>query len=281
MNGHDETALGGGAVRRKVLRLRGGCLSSREDALAAEVPVALAVAGRVRAVMLATPCDLEDFALGFCLSEGIAAAPGDLRQVAVNRHLEGIELELDLCADATARFAARAQALEGRSGCGLCGAASLEQVVRVPPAVDADLRLAPAAIATALEGLQSRQPINAACGATHAAAWCDTDGRLLCVREDVGRHNALDKLIGAWTRQKQSFAQGFVLLSSRASYEMVMKAAQVGMPLVVAISAPTALAVVLAEQAGVTLVGFAREEDCVVYSHPARIALPEGSQAPG
>ncbi len=271
MNGHDETVLGGGVVRRRTLRVRGGRRTEHDDALAAEVPVAMAVAGRTRAVMLATPCDLEDFALGFCLSEGIASAARDVRAVSVREHFEGIELDLDLSAPAAARFARRVQSLEGRSGCGLCGAASLEQVVRVPPPVESEARLETVAIAAALDGLQSRQPINAACGATHAAAWCALDGSVSCVREDVGRHNALDKLIGALHRDAADLSAGFLLLTSRASYEMVMKAATVGIGIVAAISAPTALAVVLAEQAGVTLVGFARGEGCVIYSHPQRL----------
>lgn len=271
MRDSKQTGMTSATVARRVLRVRGGEAQWRNDGLAAEVPVALSVGDRVRTVMLATPVDLEDFALGFCLSEAIVDSPIQFHGVQVHEHLEGIELALDLAHEAQSRFEERTQSLEGRSGCGLCGAANLEQVVRVPMPVRDDTHIRSDALPVALDALKHAQPVNTVCGAMHAAAWCDTEGSLLCVREDVGRHNALDKLIGAVHRSDTGFAAGFLLLTSRASYEMVMKAATVGIGIVVAISAPTALAVVLAEQSGVTLIGFARADTCVIYSHPERI----------
>ena len=273
MSDNGEGATMAGTAVRRVLRLRAGKAEWQQDHVAAEVPVALSAGGRTRAVMLGTPRDLQDFALGFCLSEAIAESPDQLRDVHVREHLEGIELELDLMPEALARFEARTQALEGRSGCGLCGASSLAQVLRLPAPVHGDVRIRADVLPRALAAIARAQPLNAACGAMHAAAWCDRDGAVFRVREDVGRHNALDKLIGALHRQAAWPARGFLLLTSRASYEMVMKAATAGIAVLVAISAPTALAVALAEQSGVTLVGFARGEDCVIYSHAGRIEL--------
>ncbi|HET8942102.1 MAG TPA: formate dehydrogenase accessory sulfurtransferase FdhD [Rudaea sp.] len=271
MKPENKSSPGDAVASRKLLRVRGDVAHWEDDRLAVEVPVALNVAGEAFAVMLVTPCDLRDYALGFCLSEGIVDDSAQLRGVQVRERVEGIELELDLAPDAAQRLRGRLRTLEGRSGCGLCGAASMEQVVRVPVSVQSQPRLDRHALRVALEALPGLQPINAACGATHAAAWCDERGDIVVVREDIGRHNALDKLIGALHAAAFDPGDGFVLLSSRASYEMVMKAAQVGMAIVVAISAPTSLAVMLAEQANVTLVGFARGDDCTIYSHPQRI----------
>ncbi len=279
MNPDDKISRSNAVVSRNLLRVRGDAAQWEDDRLAVEVPVALDVDGETFAVMLVTPCDLQDFALGFCLSEGIVDDATQLRGVQVREQVEGITLDLDLAPEAARRMSDRRRTLEGRSGCGLCGAASLEQVVRVPARVQGEPRLDRLALRTALEALPRLQPINAACGATHAAAWCDERGGIVVVREDVGRHNALDKLIGALHATGFDAGHGFVLLSSRASYEMVMKAAQVGIAIVAAISAPTALAVALAEQAGVTLVGFARGNDCAIYSHPRRI-MPQTPDPP-
>jgi formate dehydrogenase accessory protein FdhD len=161
--------------------------------------------------------------------------------------------------------------LTGRTGCGLCGKESLAQAIGPCRTVSADLRLTASAIERAASGLMQRQAIFARTGAVHAAAWCAADGGIRLVREDVGRHNALDKLIGALAAGSFQPARGFVLMTSRASYEIVHKAAAVGIELVAAISAPTGLAIRMAEAAGQSLVGFVRDGRCTVYSHPSRL----------
>ena len=191
VNLEDKTNRSDAVASRRLLRVRGEVACWEDDRLAVEVPVALNVAGETFAVMLVTPCDLEDFALGFCLSEAIVDDPAQLRSVRVRERVEGIELDLDLAADAAQRLRGRLRALEGRSGCGLCGAASLEQVVRVPASVQSQPRLYPQALRTALDALPGLQPINAACGAMHAAAWCDERGGIVMVREDIGRAMAI------------------------------------------------------------------------------------------
>ncbi|MCF5940186.1 formate dehydrogenase accessory sulfurtransferase FdhD, partial [Xanthomonas perforans] len=163
--------------------------------------------------------------------------------------------------------------LDGRSGCGVSGNESIEAVLRVLPVLHSSLQIDVGALPHALDALHARQPIAAQTGAVHAAAWADAQGNVQLVREDVGRHNALDKLIGALARARIDASHGFAVVTSRASYEMAMKAAQARIPLLAAISAPTALAISLAESAGLTLIGFARDHDCVVYSHPQRLDL--------
>ncbi|MBN6148922.1 formate dehydrogenase accessory sulfurtransferase FdhD [Xanthomonas sp. AmX2] len=269
-----------GAVARGVHRQRGGRGASAQDLIAAEVPVAFAYNGAPFVVMMATPEDLEDFALGFSLSEGIVAAPAQLRVVSVDTYLEGVSLELEIPAAQAAALAARRRNLQGRSGCGVCGSESIEAVLRAPAQVAGGPAVAAAALARALRELRRQQPLNALTGATHAAGWADADGRLRLVREDVGRHNALDKLIGAMAVAAIDPRSGFAVVTSRASYEMAMKAAQAGIPLLAAISAPTALAISLADSAGLTLVGFARDHDYVVYSHPQRLNQAEHAGEP-
>lgn len=271
---------GAGASVRRVLRRSGTAQEDTVDAIAAEVPVALAYNGAPFAVMMATPEDLEDFALGFSLSEGIAGHPGEVRIEAIEPHLEGVSIALHVPKARAAVLASRRRALEGRSGCGICGSESIEAVLRPPPPVPPGSALAPAAIAAALAALGTCQPLNARTGATHAAAFARPSGELGLVREDVGRHNALDKLIGALARAGIAPASGFALVTSRASYEMVLKAARAGFPLLAAISAPTALAVALANHAGLTLVGFARTRGHVVYSHPHRIPAGAADATP-
>ncbi len=261
-----------GAVRRSPLRLRAGTACREPDWIAEEVPVALSFDGEPFAVMMATPADIADFALGFAVSEGIVDAADELRIEAIDATLDGIHVAMSVPAARHGRIAARRRGLEGRSGCGLCGAQSIEAVLRPPRPVPRGTGATPQALARALDEMQRRQTLNALTGATHAAAWAAPDGRLLVVREDVGRHNALDKLVGALLAAGTDLAAGFCVVSSRASYEMAMKAAQAGMPMLAAISAPTALAVSLADSAGMTLVGFARGESCVVYTHPWRLA---------
>jgi FdhD protein len=260
-----------GAVRRRVERRDPGGPLHSEDWIASEVPVALNYNGQAHAVMLATPCDLEDFARGFSLGEGIVETVGELESIRILAHLEGIEIAMhipDRCAE---RLAARQRNLLGSSSCGLCGTRQLEAVLRHPPAPGPGPRIEAAAMHRALAGLESAQPLNRLTGATHAAAWADCAGELCCVREDVGRHNALDKLIGALAIDGADMQAGFLVLTSRASFEMVQKATNAGIGLIVAISAPTALAIHLAESTGATLVGFARNAGHVVYTHAQRV----------
>lgn len=243
-----------------------------EDAIAEEVPVALVYNGVSHAVLLATPRELEDFALGFSLSEGIVADASELYGMEVVEHAGGTEVQMHLSA---ARFAAlreHRRTLAGRSGCGLCGIESLEQMVsRKVPSVTAKGVVAAGALQRAQSELHAMQHLFNLTGAVHGAAWCRFDGSVELVREDVGRHNALDKLIGAIAVQGKAFDDGFVLMTSRASYEIVQKAAAVGIAVVAAVSAPTGMAVRIAQAAGLTLIGFTRGNRHSVYSHPQRV----------
>ncbi|WP_369937654.1 formate dehydrogenase accessory sulfurtransferase FdhD [Xanthomonas tesorieronis] len=270
-----------GAVARGVRRHRDGRTALTQDLVAAEVPVAFAYNGQPFVVMMATPEDLHDFALGFSLSEGIVEDPAQLRIASVDTFLEGVSLQLQIPPAHAAALQSRRRNLQGRSGCGVCGSESIEAVLRTPRPLPAGAAIAPAALARALRELRQQQPLNAITGATHAAGWADADGGVRLAREDVGRHNALDKLIGALASAGLDPASGFAVVTSRASYEMAMKAAQAGIPLLAAISAPTALAIALADSAGLTLIGFARDHDYVVYSHPQRLhqAEPAGEPA--
>ncbi len=261
-----------GCVRRRVVRYQDGTFEHDDDWVASEVPVALSYNGEAHVVMLATPMDLADFALGFSLSEAIIAASNELEAITMHERLEGIEIDLRVPDRRAEAVAMRQRNLSGRSSCGLCGTQQLEDVLRVPPKVVSEIRIGSDALHRALQSLEAAQPLNQLSGATHAAAWVDLRGELKCVREDVGRHNALDKLIGAITRNQVDIGQGFLLLTSRASYEMVQKAASVGIGAIAAVSAPTALSVQLADTCGVALIGFARDGGHVVYTQPQRIA---------
>ncbi|WP_345782596.1 formate dehydrogenase accessory sulfurtransferase FdhD [Dokdonella sp.] len=261
-----------GAASREVERRRDGIGGRVRDAIAEEVPIALLYNDRPHVVMMATPHDLEDFALGFSLSEGILVEAGELEAVDAQALLEGIELRLRVPPGRADALEERRRNLTGRTSCGLCGAQALEDAVRQPAPVRGGPQIDDAVLRRALAQLHERQPLNLATGATHAAAWARADGTLALVREDVGRHNALDKLVGALVRAGEEVERGFLVVTSRASYEMVQKAATAGIALVAAISAPTALAIQLAETTGVTLIGFARRESHVVYTHPRRIS---------
>ena len=253
----------------------GGVSNSRShDMVAEEVPVALEYNGISHAVMMASPADLEDFALGFSLTEGILQDRSELFDCDIVMAEEGIQVQMQI---ATERFVAlkeKRRNLTGRTGCGLCGAETLQQAVRKPAPVVSHARFSAAAIYAAMAEMQKQQHLQQVTGATHAAAWLQADGNIGLVREDVGRHNALDKLIGGLMQLDPpvDFASGAVLITSRASYEMVQKAASMGCGFIVAVSAPTALAIRLAEQAGVTLLGFVRQPGHVVYAHPQRLA---------
>lgn len=246
---------------------------SATDVVAEEVAVALSYNGVSHVVMMMTPADLEDFALGFSLSEGVIGRASELHDIAIEPHAAGVEVAITIGNERMAALRRLRRNLTGRTGCGLCGAESLEQAIRKVDPVPDTLSVPAAAIDSALANLDAHQPLQRASGAAHGAAWCSGSGEIVCAREDVGRHNALDKLIGALARSGQSTAGGFALVSSRASYEMVTKAARAGMQILVAVSAPTTLAVELATGAGLTLVGFARHGRFSIYSAPQRITF--------
>lgn len=247
------------------------------DALAQEVPVALVYNGISHVVMLATPADLEDFAYGFSFTEGIITERSQIYGVEAKAlmqadgQMQGIELHIELATQQFVALKAQRRNLTGRTGCGLCGAESLQQVFKQPMAGGEPLQsLSLCAIEAALNALRLKQPLQQLTGATHASAIVDAQGQVVSVREDVGRHNALDKLIGALLRQGEDFSRfwsgHWVLTTSRASYEMVQKVAVCGGRALVALSAPTALAVSLAQEYDFLLVGFAKSTQCVVYS---------------
>jgi FdhD protein len=262
-----------GFVARRVERWRGTHHENADDHIAEELPVAMRYNGQAFAVMMATPRDLEDFALGFSLSEGLISSPEQLLSVDVQERREGIDLLMTVPSHTSLALHERGpeRLLPGRSGCGLCGTRELEDAIRQPTPVRNTGRIRQAALERALAELQQHQPMNSATGAVHAAAWADAEGSIVLVREDVGRHNALDKLIGAMRRAGIASDTGLLLLTSRASYEMVTKAACAGIGVMAAISAPTALAIELARSTGVCLIGFARPGGCNVYTFPERL----------
>ena len=236
-----------------------------------ETAIAFTYEGGSYAVMMATPQNLEDFAVGFTVTEGLAASPADIRQLDIVEHAAGIELRMWLSEPHAAALNERRRHLAGPTGCGLCGIESLDEAVRTPSRVRQGDTFTPAEIMRALEALAPRQELNRQTRAVHAAAFWQPGSGLLAVREDVGRHNALDKLVGALTRDHVPGYSGMVLLTSRVSVEMVQKTAAVGAPLLVAVSAPTALALRTAETAGITLVAVARGDGFEVFTHPQRI----------
>jgi len=241
-----------------------------QDYLAEETPVALIYNGVSHAVMLATAQDLEDFALGFSLSEGIVQTMSELYGVEVRVQGNGIELHCEIASEQFMQLKQRRRTLAGKTGCGLCGAESLDQAVRYPKPLQSDIVFAATSIVCGLQAIKSQQLMQQKTGATHASAYVLADGTMSIIREDVGRHNALDKLIGALAKTPVQ-QPGFIITTSRASFEMVQKTASAGVALLVAVSAPTGLAVRVAEQCGLALVGFARESRYVIYSHGERI----------
>jgi FdhD protein len=259
------------ALSKRVTRWRDGVATSAVEQIADEVPVALAYNGVAHAVMMATPADVEDFAIGFTLSEAIVAGREEILDVRVRRVSDGVEVAIEIPSERQFLLASRQRNLAGRTGCGLCGTRLLSEAVRPPYPVRTALALAPRSVHAAADALAARQPLNALTGAMHAAAWVSPDGTIREVREDIGRHNALDKLIGRLSATGVSPSSGFVLLTSRASFEMVQKAATVGIEVVAAMSAPTALAIAHAERANVTLVAFVRAGRHTVYTHPQRL----------
>ena len=257
--------------QRSVERWQGSRRTLQQDYVAEEVPVSLVYNGTPHVVMLATPTNLEEFALGFSITEGIINSPQELLSARIYNRSNGIEVHLKIPEQRVACLADKGRNLTGRTGCGLCGASTLQQAIRRPNAVTGDLTLAANELFSALADIKQRQTLNHLTGSVHAAAWVVPGLGIVAIREDVGRHNALDKLIGSLLRSGKNLAAGFVLVTSRASYELVQKTASVGITLLAAISAPTGLAIRLAEEAGLTLIGFARDDQHVVYTHPQRL----------
>jgi FdhD protein len=244
------------------------------DVVAEEMPVAMVYNGISHAVMMATTTDLEDFALGFSLTETIIQSPDELYDLELEYGPDGVTIEMTIASECLFALKEQRRNMAGRTGCGLCGTESLEQAIRDIPQVGPHPVITDDAIQCAVNDLKHHQPLQAQTGATHAAAWCDVDGVILSVREDVGRHNALDKLIGHHLRNGGDFAKGFALISSRGSFEMIQKSATVGIGCLVAVSAPTGLAIREARKANMTLIGFARPGRHVVYHSGQGIIAP-------
>ncbi len=244
------------------------------DEVAEEAPIALSYHGVPHVVMLATPADLEDLAYGFTLSEELVASPEEIQSVEVDAADEAIEVRIGIAWERFPELLRRRRNLTGRTGCGLCGTETLEAAVRGRSRVGAGPKVSPEDLHAAIVQLESLQPLNARTGSVHAAAWVIPGQGIYCVREDVGRHNALDKAIGALVRARMDLDCGYMLVTSRASYEMVQKAATVGVSFLAALSAPTGFAVRHAERSGLTLVAFARRDRHVVYTHAHRLEAP-------
>lgn len=250
---------------------------SESDELAQEVAVALEYNGISYAALLATPCDLADLAYGFSFTEGIIRSAHDIYDLDIVEYPGGIVVQATIASACLNQLKRRRRALAGRTGCGLCGIESLDEVRRNVPALTPRPGLiSHAAISRAVEQLRALQPLHLATGATHAAGWANLLGDIGQVREDVGRHNALDKLIGHLLRRSTDTTQGIAVISSRASFEMVQKAAAAHMPAVVAVSAPTTYAVQIASELNVLLAGFARNKLFTIYAHPEYLRNDRG-----
>ena len=257
-------------VAISTLTFQGGAVNGMRP-IAVETPVQVSYGDTPFGVMMLTPQDLEDFAYGFSHTEGVIDNPADVRDIAVSSDDEGMRLRIDLTGAKLHAHLARKRALSGRTSCGLCGIEDLSALPRAATTAGAAPRIALQAIECALHELERHQPLNAATHAVHGAAWCAPDGMILHVREDVGRHNALDKLIGALLRADSQPGDGFVLITSRASFEMVEKVATFGCRTLVAISAPTSLAVERARALDLTLLGIARQDAVTVFHGAERL----------
>ena len=273
MMAHALEVLPEGVSQRVVTRYQAGTAHAQTDFVAQEVPLALLFNGISHAVMMASPSDLEDFALGFGLTEGLLESPQELYGIEVQTVAQGIELRLEVSAACEWRLKERRRTLAGRTGCGLCGTDSLAQVQRTLAKVHA-VCVSAAAIQKAEAGLRAWQHVQQLTGATHAAAWADLNGNILRVREDIGRHNALDKLIGDLVRHRVEVSSGWLCITSRASFEMVQKAVAFGAGVLAAVSAPTALAIEVAQAHNLALAGYVRGDEWVAYTFPERFKSP-------
>jgi FdhD protein len=261
-------------TRHEEIGWRGGHAALTSRLVAEETAVALSYNGSTHAVMMATPADLEDFGIGFTLTEGIVESASEIASVELIETELGIEVRMWLDGDRAGSLAARRRAMSGPVGCGLCGIESLEQARRAPLRVASDTTFYARDLLAAMQALAPLQVLNQQTRSVHAAAFWRPSTGIIAVREDVGRHNALDKLAGALVGDGRSASDGAVLLTSRVSVEMVQKAAMIGAPMVIAVSAPTTLAIRTAEEAGITLLAIARDDGYGVFTHPHRVILP-------
>lgn len=255
----------------QVMPYTGESAQPGDRALAVETPINLVYGSVPHAVMMATPADLEDFAYGFSLTEGIVEEASEIRQIRVETGSDGVRLHVELAPGRLREHLARKRAISGRTGCGVCGIEDLAELPRAEMGAVPDVRVSLQAISRALAALDAAQRLGAETRAVHAAAWAGRDGELQAVREDVGRHNALDKLIGALMRTGTAADQGFLVITSRCSFEMVEKAARLGAAVIVAISAPTSLALERARAHGITLCAIARADTVTVFTGADRL----------
>jgi len=265
-------------TRHEEIAWRSGEAIPTSRLVAEETAIALSYNGSTHAVMMATPADLEDFGVGFTLTEGIVQNAHDIENVEVVPTELGIEVRMWLAGDRAASLAARRRAMSGPVGCGLCGIESLEQARRAPLLVTDGTTFHARDLLAAIQALAPLQVLNQQTRSVHAAAFWHPSTGIGAVREDVGRHNALDKLAGAIAGDGVSASEGALLLTSRVSVEMVQKGAIIGAPVMIAVSAPTTLAIQTAEEAGITLLAIARDDGYSVFAHPHRIVLPRNAQ---
>jgi FdhD protein len=263
---HEEVATG---------RWRDSLEPSQRD-VPAETAIAIVANGSTHAVMMATPADLEDFAIGFALTEGLITATNEIERFEIIEHEKGVEARMWLTEERGRALFKRRRAMAGPSGCGLCGIESLDEALRPTKRVESLLTMSRSEVLYAMAQLRPAQTLNALTHAVHAAALWDADTGSLTLREDVGRHNALDKLVGAAARNDSQTSRSALLLTSRVSIEMVQKAAVLGTGIVVAVSAPTNLAIRIADEAGVTLCAVARADGFEVFTHAHRIVADAG-----
>lgn len=249
---------------------RAGQCHIGDDSVAVEVPVAFEFNGIGHAVMMASPADLQDFAYGFSMTEGIVSCASQIHDFECLESDKGCTLQLTIAASCFAQLKEKRRSLTGRTGCGLCGTESLDHALRPHSSMGDMPCFSVQSVSRAVDSMRSHQLLLAMTGATHAAAWCNADGDIVLIREDVGRHNALDKLLGALLREKRVAGEGFVAITSRASYEMVQKTASMQIGLLAAVSGVTSLAVDVARQTGLALAGFTRGNDMSIYSHHER-----------
>lgn len=242
-------------------------IKQKLDEIIEESAIALIYNGISHAVMMATPANLEEFAVGFSLSEGIISKASQIYDIQITSHEKGIEINIQISTQQMSALKSRRRNLVGRTGCGLCGSESLEQAIRPVNTGIAKPLPSTSAIQRAISQQDKHQKLQALTGAVHGVAWCDNNGEITLLCEDVGRHNALDKLIGLLSFEQVDTTSGFALISSRASYEMIQKISSVNIPTLVAVSAPTSLAITLATVANINLIGFARPGRYVVYTN--------------
>lgn len=259
---------------------KGGSLVAASRTVPEEVPIAFTYGGTTHAVMMATPADIEDFAIGFSLSEKIIKTPEDVVNMDILDVGDGIDVQIELTNELQSTFSAKRRAMAGPVGCGLCGIESIEDIMReLPELGENKLQLSHKVISDAIDQLDNKQEIRAETGAVHAAGFLTADGILRFIREDIGRHNALDKLVGALALDNVDTSNGAIVLTSRVSVDLIQKIAISGTPILIAVSTPTALAIRTAEQAGLTLIALARSDSFEIYTHPSRVQLADAQSA--